>query len=287
MNLNIKEITDELFHHVDENVVIHVLDMLTSAAFQKEKQEVINRKLKPHEEVQELATLQQEQNKKIAARCTELLIPCLQKIVPDAAVWLKGEKHTGDKLFWVVSPFEYLVLAPATISIALQEKDELLLGVLVIINIYYDGNIYIITGEKNNGSWNDAEQYKVNDHSLSEKAMGMRIIPEGKKLLPIHTEKLLSFRRGWNIPTLVNNLTQNAADYIIDVASGHADFCLGLDFAYHDIAAAICIVEQAGGIVTDFEGGKEGLYSGNSFFCSNPKIHAAFIAGKPVETDRK
>ena len=231
--------------------------------------------------MQELAALQQEHNKKIAARCTELLMPCLQKIVPDASVWLKGDQRTGDKLFWVVSPFEFKLMAPATISIALQEEDELQLGVLAIFSINGDGIINIITGEKNKGSWNDMEQYKVNDHSLSEKSMGMQIRPEGARLLPIHYVKLASLSKVWNIPTFVNRLAQNAAYYIIDVASGNADFCLGLDCPYHDIAAAICITEQAGGIVTDFEGGKEGLYSGNSFFCSNPKIHKEFMEVNP------
>ena len=203
-----------------------------------------------------------------------LLDSFLSGLLPGASLWFKGDERPENELLWVVSPFEFALMAPATVSVVLQQADNLLMGILCTVT---ETGVSITTGEKDDGSWTGDRKLAVNTHTLSSTSANMQFILTRNKLAGNCSGRLLRVRRQYDISTMTNNLSENISHHICAVANGSLDFCLGFDFSYHDIAAAICIVEQAGGIVTDFSGGREKLYSGKSFFCSNKTIHRQFM----------
>ena len=196
----------------------------------------------------------------------------LSAILPEAKFWFKGEEKPDAGLSWIVSIFDYELMAPATTSVALLQEDELLLGIL--------GNftqLEMIAGERGGGAWMESEEFKVGKNELSDKSSNMQFFP-GKGTMDSTQKSLLNtFRKKFNIQSRVNRVEQCISYNMSLVARGAMDFSLGLNFSYPDIAAVVCIVEQAGGVVSDFSGGKSKLFAGEEYFCSNPIIHSQFI----------
>ena len=60
------------------------------------------------------------------------------------------------------------------------------------------------------------------------------------------------------------------------VAAGRFDGFWEIGLQPWDVAAGILLVQEAGGIVTDFEGGDKYLETGN-IVCANPKLHAPML----------
>lgn len=272
MQLKIKDITDQVFNHLDRVVMTQVLTLFESEAFDTERNTLQGETLQSQNEAYKAVLLKQSEAMRDLSR--NLLTETLLTTVPGSDIWYKGDQRPGGDLTWVVSPFEYALMAPMTTSVALQQKEELVLSVLVRMN---EEGIHFITGEKDDGAWNGKVKYGVNDSEMSARARGMQVIPAHPRRNGEMVRKLSAFRRKWECETLVNVLPENASSFICHVASGKDDFALGLNASYHDIAAAICIAEQAGAVVTDFEGSRAGLYSGTSFFCANKKIHQQFM----------
>lgn len=271
---NITAITDKVFEYLDAVVMPQIFDLLECEKFLLQREQVHKQQLETWKEVNELAALQQEQNKETQQLCRNLLKDFLTSIVPNSVCWFKKEERPQNELFWVISPFEYALMAPATVSIALQQNNELLLGLLIRSD---DFGTAIITGEKGSGSFSGDKEYKVNHNLLSTSSIGMQVVPNGIKVNENISSILMRLRREFNVHTIVNRLTENASSYICDVASGDADFALGVNCCYHDIAAAACIAEQAGAVIIDFSGSKAGLCSGEGFFCSNSLIYKEII----------
>ncbi|HRO46092.1 inositol monophosphatase family protein [Agriterribacter sp.] len=272
--MDVKYITDEVFNFLDRTALPRILDMFGSEAFAGEKQRLRTQEPNPHQWIERQAALQKEQNAQVADLTRSLLSASLPGILPEASLWFKGDGRPANELLWVVSPFEFALMAPATVSIALQQADDLLMGILCTVT---ETEVSITTGEKDDGSWTEDRKLTVNQHTLSSASANMQFMLTGNKLPENCSGRLLSLRKQYAISTMTNNRSENISHYMNSVANGSIDFCLGFNFSYHDIAAAICIVEQAGGIVTDFSGGRKKLYSGESFFCSNKAIHRQFM----------
>ncbi len=273
MQLKIKEITDQVFNHLDRVVITRVLELFESEAFDRQRNEIPGETLQLQNEAYKAVL--REQRDAIRDVSRSALEETLLNAVPGSRTWYKGDQRPDGDLIWVVSPFEYVLMAPMTISVALQQNEELVLSVLVKMG---EEGVQLITGEKDDGSWNEKVKYAANDSEMNAQARGMQMIPAQAKPKGDLSKKLSAFRRKWECETLVNVLPENASSFICNVASGKDDFALGFGFSYHDIAAAICVAAQAGAVVTDFEGSRAGLYSGASFFCANRKIHQQFMA---------
>lgn len=271
---NIKHITDQLFTFFDTIYVPGIIEKFSCAEYLAEQEAIKKQKLTPQEMSRLLNELQLQQNEQTVVYARALLAPFLQNLLPGTAIWYKDSKMPVTDLFWVVNPFTYIIMAPITISVALQQKDDLLLGILVMAD---SASVQMITGEKGSGSWNEQTEYKVNNNYMSAQVQGMQVI-DALFDMPKNDKTILqAFRRTWEFPSLINRLPQNASKFMCDVAAGFADFTLGIGVSYHDIAAAVCIVQQAGGIVIDFQGGTNGLYNGASYIACNKNIHQQFM----------
>lgn len=63
--------------------------------------------------------------------------------------------------------------------------------------------------------------------------------------------------------------------FYAQVASGRVDICIDVQFAIHDYLALIPIVQGAGGVFTNWEGGAAGLHSGHQCIATgDARIHA-------------
>ncbi len=63
------------------------------------------------------------------------------------------------------------------------------------------------------------------------------------------------------------------------LASGHADLVVEADMAIHDYLSHVCVVEEAGGRVTDWQGARLGLGSGHRVLSAgDPACHEKALA---------
>lgn len=203
-----------------------------------------------------------------------LLAAQLKAAVPEAAFWWKGESKPGSEYVWVVSPAVYRFMHCAYTAIALMQHDELLLG----LHLNYLAST-ITTGERGDGAATFQEIHKVNERELSTDASYLIHHAKEVKLFPemAQYKRYQKFTESVSSRPAYNNVVENLSSSMIGVASNHLDFVMGSSFDFIDVAAAVGIVESAGGVVTDFSGTKEKLFSGAELFCSNRKIHEQFM----------
>lgn len=191
----------------------------------------------------------------------------LNKILPDAAFWVKGKMKPTTRFTWIISPFEYNIMGSCFFSLALMSDEDLVIGIYVDLK-----SEKVITGVKNEGSSCDTMNYNVNCHSLKNESSIMVFTIPPTNLEGDITTLLARLKQQYCIYPIYNKVAENIPNHLCDVASGHLDIVVAARFSFHDVAAAICIVEQAGGVVTDIKGCKEGLWHGTSLICSNTKI---------------
>jgi myo-inositol-1(or 4)-monophosphatase len=201
-----------------------------------------------------------------------LLEDQLKAIVPEAGFWFSGSPPPATALKWVVSPWQNEPMASGLVSVALQKGDELLMGILANLSA-----IRVATAAQGSGAHEETTALKVNEHLLTSQSSNVQCFIEKRVTETPYAPLIRALRRMYNIPVQVNTVATNISVFNTKVAKGELDFTMGYHFHYPDIAASVCIAEQAGGVVTDFSGGKEKLLGGEEFFCSNPRIHQQFM----------
>lgn len=203
----------------------------------------------------------------------------LPGILPDAALWMKDDAQPQDAgLVWIVNPYSKDLMGKEMTSIALAHSGMLRIG---IIADFSDGEMIIAVEGEGTQLAGTETVCKVRETALPKGNSGIRFtFPDAltQRVKNPYTKLILYFQEKYNLTGVLNSVPTNMTYYMTQVARGNMHFVWGTGhFSYHDIAAAICAVQQAGGIVTDFEGGDRGLYEGSSFFCSNKKLHGQFM----------
>ncbi|MBX2920830.1 MAG: hypothetical protein KF746_01460 [Chitinophagaceae bacterium] len=204
----------------------------------------------------------------------------LPGILPEAALWMKDDAQPQDtNLLWIVNPYRKDLMGKEMTSVALAHSGTLRIG---IIANFSDGEMIIAVEGEGTQLAGTETVCKVRETVLPKGNSGIRfafpdILAQRVKSHP-HAKLILYFQEKYNLTGVLNSVPTNMTYYMTQVARGNMHFVWSTGhFSYHDIAAAICVVQQAGGIVTDFEGGDRGLYEGSSFFCSNKKLHGQFM----------
>lgn len=220
----------------------------------------------------------QNQEQAIMDAFSEITRPMLNKqlqtIVPEALFWWKGESRPESEYTWVVSPAVYRFMRCSYTSIALLHRDSLLLG--VHLNCL---GPTITTGEKGDGASTFEEIHIVNDRPLPENAAYTVHHRPEVKVFPdmAQYQRLRKFTGGLSSRPAYNNVIENLAGSLNKVAANQLHFVMGTQFSFPDVAAAICVAESAGCVVSDFSGTNRKLLNGEELFCSNPKIHEQFM----------
>lgn len=203
------------------------------------------------------------------------LVEQLSDLLPEAGFIAEegSGSLTGENYCWVIDPLDgtsnYIHdIAPYCVSIALRNKEELLLG--VVYEVCRDECFYAWKGSK---AWMNGQEIHVTDIAILDKAfiaLGFpydsdRYRPVAQKLV----DRLYGFAGG-------TRLMGSAAAEICYVACGRFEARVEAYLGPWDVAAGGLILMQAGGKLSDFEGG-DSWPSAEQVVASNGAIHDTIL----------
>lgn len=200
----------------------------------------------------------------------KIIVEGLRKILPEAG-FITEEKTTttlGERYNWIIDPLDgttnFIHGLPAfSVSIALKEYDELVLGVVYEINqdecfyAWKDAPAYL-----NNAEIRVSNNKKVADSLL---ATGFPYYDFGKQA--VYIELFADLMKNCHGLRRIGS----AAVDLAYTACGRFDAFYEYNLNAWDIAAGIVIVKQAGGQVVNFKGGDEVLET-RELLATNGKI---------------
>jgi myo-inositol-1(or 4)-monophosphatase len=200
----------------------------------------------------------------------QLIVSGLQKVLPEAG-FITEEKtinKTGDRYNWIIDPLDGTTnfihgLPVYSVSIALQEHDKLVVGVVYEIN--QDECFY---------AWEDSPAY------LNGSEIKVSSTPTINKSLLATGFPYYDFSKQQTYINLFTELMKSchglrrlgsAAVDLAYTACGRFDGYYEYNLNAWDVAAGILIVRQAGGDVINFKGGDECLNT-RELLATNGKI---------------
>ena len=185
-----------------------------------------------------------------------------------------GEIKKDDSFKWIIDPIDgtsnFLHGMPHfAISIGLEHENEIICGI-----IYDPIKDEMFTAEKGNGSYVNNQRIRVSSRSKLKDSLiltgGPRYSSDKKN---ITFEEYKKFSSQVSIP--IRKLGSGSLD-LAYVAAGRCDGYWQRGLEYWDIAAGIVIVREAGGYITDFNGGKD-FIKNKSIIAANSKINKEMI----------
>lgn len=200
------------------------------------------------------------------------LVTELSALLPEAGfIAEEGSAAYNDEPYcWVIDPLDGTTNyihdnAPYCVSIALRNRDELLLG--VVYEVCRDECFYAWKGGK---AWMNGELLRVSEMNDMTNALLVVELPytdEAYKQTAMHLLNSLYGKVG------AIRMNGSAAVAICYVAAGRFDGWLEAFIGKWDYAAAALIVLEAGGEVTDFYGSKHFL-EGHHIIATNGRLHS-------------
>jgi myo-inositol-1(or 4)-monophosphatase len=174
---------------------------------------------------------------------------------------------------WIVDPLDGTMnfmhgIPHFAISIGLQREGELVAGL-----IYNPANGDVFTAEKGKGAFLNDRRIRVAARSNLEECVIVTGIPHRGR--PNHDSYLQGLGR---IMVQVSGIRRSgsAALDLAWLAAGRYDGFWELNLKSWDMAAGIIMVREAGGYVTDLEGGKTMMESGN-VLAGNEFVHRSLM----------
>ena len=184
-----------------------------------------------------------------------------------------SEANKSAEYLWVIDPLDGTTnfahgLPIFSVSIGLQKNGETIAGVV------YDVNRYIIySAEKGSGSFENKNRINVNKNANLGHSMLVTGFPYNVKENPDKCyERFIEFLKNTRA---IRRLGSAAIDFCY-VANGVFEGFWEVSLHPWDVCAGKLIVEEAGGLVTDFDGKEIDIYS-KRILCSNGLIHQKMI----------
>jgi myo-inositol-1(or 4)-monophosphatase len=206
----------------------------------------------------------------------QMLVRGLSKILPEAD-FLAEELHhdqKSKKLFWIIDPIDGTTnfahgFPMYCISLALWQEDRIVLGI-----------IYEMTSKECFWAHEGREGAYLNEIEMnvsSVKTVKESVIATGFPSSAFeHIDKYVSQFRTFMTTTQGLRRLGSAAMDLAYVAAGRCDGFFEYELKPWDVAAGAYLVQKAGGMVTDFEGGDNFIF-GKQILASNNHIHDEFI----------
>lgn len=200
------------------------------------------------------------------------IIDRLAALLPEAGVIAEegSGAQTDERYCWVIDPLDGTTnyihdLAPYCVSIALRDREEVVLG--VVYEVCRNECFYAVQG---GAAYRDGEEIRVSDVSeLSQACIALGFPYNSDAYRPIASglvDRLYGFAGG-------TRLMGSAAAELCYVAAGRFDARIEAYLGPWDVAAGAFILQQAGGKVTDFRGGND-WKSGREVAATNGRLHA-------------
>lgn len=179
----------------------------------------------------------------------------------------------GAEYLWVIDPLDGTTnfahgLPIFSVSIGLKKNGETIAGVV------YDVNRDVIySAEKNSGSFENGRRINVSKNENLGHSMLVTGFPYNVKENPDKAyERFIEFLKH---ARAIRRLGSAAIDFCY-VASGVFDGFWEVSLHPWDVCAGKLIVEEAGGLVTDFDGNKIDIYS-KRILATNNFVHQKMI----------
>ena len=201
----------------------------------------------------------------------EKVIAKLSTLIEDAGFIAEEgtSSKIGEKYNWIIDPLDGTTnfihgLPIYCVSIALQEGDEIVLGVIFEPNM--NECFYAWKGSK---AYLNGEVISVS----SAKRMEDSLLATGFPYWDFNRmDAYLRILKDFTARTRGIRRIGSAAVDLAYVACGRFEAFYEYSLKPWDIAAGAFIIEQAGGVVTDFQGNRD-LVSGKEILAANPHIH--------------
>lgn len=205
----------------------------------------------------------------------KMLVQGLQEILPQAG-FLTEEDTIAENIkeyTWIIDPLDgttnFLYGLPSyCVSVALQYKGKLVIGLT-----YELGQKEFFYAFENGGAFCNGKPIKVS----SRKTVQESLLATG---FPYY-----DFSKSEAYFELLKELVENsrgirrigsAALDMAYVAAGRFDGFFEYSLQAWDVAAGKVLIQEAGGITSDFSGGDNFLF-GKELLCGNPKIHEELL----------
>jgi len=206
----------------------------------------------------------------------KLIVSALQKILPEAG-FITEEKTiniTGEKYNWIIDPLDGTTnfihgLPVYSVSIALQEDDKLVIGVVYEVN--QDECFYAWEGSP--AYLNGAEIRVSSSASIDKSLLATGFPYYDFTLQPAYIALFTELMKSCHG---LRRLGSAAVD-LAYTACGRFDGYYEYNLNPWDVAAGILIVRQAGGDVVNFKGGQECLNT-RELLATNGKITGELLS---------
>ncbi len=192
-----------------------------------------------------------------------IIVEAIKKTFPEEGILSEEGIDEKKEKMWVIDPIDGTVnyafgLPSFSVSIAYVENDDPIVGVIhlpVIGETYY--------AVKGKGAYKDGEKIGVSQRSNLRETVGLMGFFKGftGRFISEMEDKVIRIR-----------MLGSIAVGVAYIAAGKADFYIAKRANPWDVAAAVLILKEAGGMVTDLDGNPAGIYSDGYIF-SNGKIH--------------
>lgn len=184
-----------------------------------------------------------------------------------------GESNSESEHIWIIDPLDGTTnflhgLPQYCISIALQER-----GVLTQGLVYDPNRNDLFTATKGRGAFLNDKRIRVSQRTKLQQAMVGTGFPFRDFT---HLDTYMSMLSDMIKKTSGIRRPGSAALDLAYVAAGWYDGFWEIGLSAWDIAAGGLLVQEAGGIVADFEGNESWLQTGN-ILAANPKIFAQML----------
>jgi myo-inositol-1(or 4)-monophosphatase len=184
-----------------------------------------------------------------------------------------GKHFFGSEYLWVIDPLDGTTnfahgLPIFSVSIGVQKNNETIAGV-----VYDVMNDKMYSAEKGGGAFGDKTRLHVNNNDKMEESVLVTGFPYDIKENPSHAIEI--FSSFLTKARAIRRLGSAAIDFCY-VAAGVFDGFWEVHLQPWDVCAGKLLVEEAGGLVTNFKNEKIDIYS-KQFLASNGKIHGAMI----------
>lgn len=204
-----------------------------------------------------------------------MLVSFCEEAIPDSGFLTEEDtiNMTGERYNWIIDPLDgttnYLYEIPTfSISIALQEHGETILG--VVYEVIRQECFYSIRG---GAAYLNGQEIQVAQRSGIDAAMIATGFPYSEFEFVARQmnfmQVLIQEARG------IRRIGSAAVD-LAYVAAGRFDVYFEAKLNPWDVAAGIFLVQQAGGKVVDFSGGKPDL-SGREVIATSGAMHQDFL----------
>lgn len=210
--------------------------------------------------------------------CEQLIVSRLKEILPEAGFVTEEktiEQEGKKELLWVVDPLDGTTnfihdLSPYCVSIALRNSTEILLGV-----VYEVSRKELYSAAKGHGAFLNDIPIKVSSISDVDQALVMVGYPynaDGWRQFCLNMTG-----RFYGHCASIRSMGSAEAE-LCYVAAGKIDVYFESFIQPWDVAAGACILMEAGGMVTDYDGADEKWESGRQVLATNGLLHADVLS---------